>query len=405
MPRSLKRSGIKASNSIKYGNALSGNTGATVPAAPILGTVTKVSATSVSIPFVTSSPSVVPVTSLTVESSPSIPLTYSGTTSPITVNGTFALGVSYSFTVTANNSIGAGPQSAQSNSLVPNVPIVTGGALYSDATYYYRVFTGNGTLDVSGGSVNMDVMLIAGGGGGARGGGGAGGVINTTASISGSKTIVIGAGATNRAANDPTAGYSGGNSSFTGLTTAVGGGGGGSYGDASRNGTAGGSGGGAGVWGSNALGTGGAGTSGQGNAGGNRVGSATYTHGAGGGGAGGAGGSGSTSDGYTGGPGGVGITSNSTWATATGTGVNGGYAGGGGGSAFFGGAGTQSLAYHGGARGYCVETAGDQNTRNGIANTGGGGGGAQTGSSAAETPGRGGSGICIVRYTRASVGG
>ena len=57
------------------------------------------------------------------------------------------------------------------------IAIVTGGTLTSDATYYYRTFTANGTLSVSNQSLLADVLVIAGGGGGGNGGnwGGGGG--------------------------------------------------------------------------------------------------------------------------------------------------------------------------------------------------------------------------------------
>lgn len=48
-------------------------------------------------------------------------------------------------------------------------PTVTGGTLYSDATYYYRVFTANGNLTVNPGSnadLSVTVLVVAGGGGG-----------------------------------------------------------------------------------------------------------------------------------------------------------------------------------------------------------------------------------------------
>lgn len=45
-------------------------------------------------------------------------------------------------------------------------PTVTGGTLYTDSTYNYRKFTGNGTLTVSGGTLSCDILVIAGGGGG-----------------------------------------------------------------------------------------------------------------------------------------------------------------------------------------------------------------------------------------------
>ena len=70
-------------------------------------------------------------------------------------------------------------------------PTVTGGTLYSDATYYYRAFRASGSLVVSGGypanaSLTADVMLVGGGGGGGRsytaahqgGGGGGAGIVS-----------------------------------------------------------------------------------------------------------------------------------------------------------------------------------------------------------------------------------
>lgn len=64
-------------------------------------------------------------------------------------------------------------------------PTVTGGTLTSDATYYYRTFTGTDSLIVTNASIYMDVLVVAGGGGGSpatgyaggsNGGGGAGGL-------------------------------------------------------------------------------------------------------------------------------------------------------------------------------------------------------------------------------------
>ena len=43
------------------------------------------------------------------------------------------------------------------------LPIVTGGTLSSDATYYYRTFTSNGTLGITVASLTADVLVIAGG--------------------------------------------------------------------------------------------------------------------------------------------------------------------------------------------------------------------------------------------------
>ena len=59
--------------------------------------------------------------------------------------------------------------------------VVTGGTLItSDPTYFYRRFTSNDTLAISGLSLTVDYLIVSGGGGanvGTSGGGGAGGVI------------------------------------------------------------------------------------------------------------------------------------------------------------------------------------------------------------------------------------
>ena len=43
---------------------------------------------------------------------------------------------------------------------------VTGGTLYSDAQFYYRVFTTSSSLVVSLGALTADILVVAGGGGG-----------------------------------------------------------------------------------------------------------------------------------------------------------------------------------------------------------------------------------------------
>jgi len=37
---------------------------------------------------------------------------------------------------------------------------VTGGTLYSDATYYYNAFTGSGTLSITGGSGTLTADIL-----------------------------------------------------------------------------------------------------------------------------------------------------------------------------------------------------------------------------------------------------
>lgn len=282
-------------------------------------------------------------------------------------------------------------------------PIVSGGTLSSDSTYYYRTFkSGTSTLSVSNASLTADALVIAGGGGGGAGGGGAGGVVNLTnlTLTPGSYNATVGQGG---AANS-----NGSNSQFHSYTAAVGGG------TAATNG---GSGGGQNRDGNGAFGTG---TSGQGNNGGSTA-QGPYKGGSGGGGAGAAGGSsgGGNQSGEFGGPGGSGTNSYSSWLTAIAsamTGVSGwssatsgGYIAGGGGGGTEAGArsGQASGGAGGGGLGNNGNVSGQQATA-GIENTGGGGGGAGGsggGFTAIAGPSAGGSGLIVIRYTRSQVGG
>ena len=105
-----------------------------------------------------------------------------------------------------------------------SLPTVSGGTLYSDGTYYYRKFTANGTLGISGGELNYDFFLIAGGAGAwyYGGGSGAGGLRNASG-VTGStnQTIVIGAGGSTGAVP-----ANGSNSTAFGYTSTGGGAGG-----------------------------------------------------------------------------------------------------------------------------------------------------------------------------------
>lgn len=270
----------------------------------------------------------------------------------------------------------------------------TGGAIYSDSTYWYHVFTSTAAF-VPSQSLTADILVVAGGGaGGAQngGGGGAGGLFafNSQSLTSGtSYTCSVGAGGTSVYQGSTTNGT---NSSFTGLTTVIGGGAGGFFwGGGSGSAQNGGSGGGAaGIPGNNL--SGGSPTSGQGYAGGSTTTSVNSYGGAGGGGAGGAGANCTVSE--VGGVGGVGATSSLINAIGAATGAGqlsasnyyfaGGGGGGGGTASGSGGVGGGG-AGRDGATGYA-----------GLINTGGGGGAAR----GANPGGAGGSGIVIVRYAR-----
>ena len=238
----------------------------------------------------------------------------------------------------------------------------TGGTITADANYVYHTFTASGTFTPTS-SLTADILVIAGGGGAGYGGGGAGGALFQSAvALTGPTLVTIGAGG---------AASTSGNNSVFGAYTATGGG----RGSTSTTGHDGGSGGGA-----YNSGNPGNGVAGQGNRGG-------YSPGAdAAGGGGGAGGVGGDKSGTIGGAGGAGTGATySAWASATGTGVSGAYAGGGGGGGVGGGGTTVAGGGVGGTTG-----------ASGTANTGGGGGYSWT----TYATGSGGSGIVIVRYAR-----
>ena len=107
-------------------SASSSITATTVPQAPTIGTVSATNSTTVSIPFTAGATGGSSITSYTATSSPSISLTTSGTTSPLTITGTFAGAQAYTFTITATNANGTSTASSASNSISPN-PVVTAG--------------------------------------------------------------------------------------------------------------------------------------------------------------------------------------------------------------------------------------------------------------------------------------
>jgi hypothetical protein len=279
-------------------------------------------------------------------------------------------------------------------------PKATGGdVITTDGTYWYHAFKNSGIFTPAS-ALSCDYLVVAGGGGGGSagstnagygGGGGAGGYRSATAQsfTATNYNIIVGAGgAQNTNGADSLISGSG----FTTFTSTGGGFGGNKFyvgRSAKWDGANGGSGGGAG---NNISNLGGLGNTpstspSQGNNGG-----AGYT---GGGNAAGSGGGGATGVGAigtnngAGGAGGAGSNSLSTWATATGTGVSGYFAGGGGG-------GVENDTYAGGAGGSGGGGKGDGSNGDAVAgtvNTGGGGGGG--GDSTAKS---GGSGIVIVRY-------
>ena len=241
-------------------------------------------------------------------------------------------------------------------------PVVSGGVLHSDGTYYYRKFLTTDNLVVTG-SLVADILVIGGGGAGGThgdaGGGGAGTVLYFPTQNLSSQTYLCNVAQ----ASGNTAQYvwtkDGNPSQFGSLTAASGGGTGyaNSYPSGAHNQTL--------------------------NGGGYQA---------------GGGGAGASAVGKTGGSG---TNAYSTWATATSTGVDGYYAGGGSSSR------SPSASSPGGLGGGGVGAPptyyNNNNGGDAVANTGSGGGGG--GSYFYNTGGSCASGLIIVRYTREQLGG
>jgi len=279
----------------------------------------------------------------------------------------------------------------------------TGGAIYSDSTYYYHVFDASGTFTPTQ-SITADCLVVAGGGGGGAGtngsngggGGGAGGLLAfTSQSLTATGySITVGGGGTGNGSTGVST--NGGDSQFAALTLVKGGGAGGSnYNSLSANwpGATGGSGGG----GYGRAAVGGSATSSQGFAGGTGGADSGVYAGAGGGGAGAVGAAGNS--GSAAGNGGIGSTTYSSWGVATGIGqnVSGTYylAGGGAGGSY------ASTVATGGSGGGGNGGASGTVAVAGTAATGGGGGASGGSSTGAGTGKNGGSGVVIVRYLKA----
>ena len=128
----------------------------TVPQTPTIGTPTATNTTTVSLPFTAGGTGGKTITSYTVISSPSISLSVSGTSSPLTVTGSYATNTPYTFTIAAVNANGTSVASSSSSSVTP-VTIYQLSATYNSS----------GTYTVPSGITKVAVIGVAGGGGGA----------------------------------------------------------------------------------------------------------------------------------------------------------------------------------------------------------------------------------------------
>jgi hypothetical protein len=89
------------------------------------------------------------------------------TASPLTV--TVTTNTTYTFYIKAVNGAGDSVASNQSSSIFIGNPVVSGGTLSNDGTYFYRTFNSSGTLTVSSTSLTSVDYVITGGGGSSTG--------------------------------------------------------------------------------------------------------------------------------------------------------------------------------------------------------------------------------------------
>lgn len=256
-------------------------------------------------------------------------------------------------------------------------PKATGGAIYSDSTYYYHSFASTGVFTPLQ-SLSVDYLIAAGGGGAggagstwSGGGGGGGGQVRTgSSSVTATNySITVGGGGPGGVAG--TNGSTGTTSVFNSITSSAG------LGGVAVNGP-----------GNNG------GNSGGGFTGGTGAGSTSPGYGGGGGG--GSSANGINASGTVAGIGGAGTSS--TWQGLTSA------IGGGGGGGLYGGttSTTQGLGVDGGANGNAWINGNGSNGNNAAVNRSGGGGGAGGGDAGSTfNGGAGGSGIVIIRYLKA----
>lgn len=127
---------VTATNAIGTSAASSASnsiTATTIPQTPTITSATRSSNTVVSIAF-TGATGGSALTAVTATSSPSVSITSSGTSSPMTATATYVEGTSYTFTITATNANGTSSASSASSAVIPYPSPVLGA--WSTATVY-----------------------------------------------------------------------------------------------------------------------------------------------------------------------------------------------------------------------------------------------------------------------------
>jgi trimeric autotransporter adhesin len=153
---------VTATNAIGTSAASSASnsiTATTIPQTPTITSATRSSNTVVSIAF-TGATGGAALSAVTATSSPSVSITSSGTSSPMTATATYVQGTSYTFTITATNANGTSSASSASSSVTPfpapalgswtastNYPInTTGGRWVASPKNQSRVWLGTGIV-------------------------------------------------------------------------------------------------------------------------------------------------------------------------------------------------------------------------------------------------------------------
>jgi hypothetical protein len=172
-------------------SASSSLTPSTVPQTPTIGTVSVTNNTTVSVPFTAGQNGNSSITSYIVTASPSVGnISTSGTTSPLTVTGTFASNTSYTFVLKAVNANGESQNSSSSNSIIPAPAYVLTGTYNSSATHTFS----NNTTKFAAYLIGGGLAGQAGSGNGGAGGQGSGAAAFQEASVSAGSnaTVTIG---------------------------------------------------------------------------------------------------------------------------------------------------------------------------------------------------------------------